>query len=94
MPSALASLERATTTPSLLESTTTGRPSSRGLNTRSHEDYVRVKDEVVRNGRSPFELRHPGRGAGVFFEELCDAMRRRGVESVTCAQALGAYGCA
>jgi hypothetical protein len=35
MPAAFASGERATTQPSLLDSTTTGQPSSRGSNTRS-----------------------------------------------------------
>ena len=35
MPNALASLERATTQPSLFESTTTGRSLRPGLNTRS-----------------------------------------------------------
>jgi hypothetical protein len=37
MPSALASLLRAITQPSLFDSTTTGRPRSSGWNTRSHE---------------------------------------------------------
>jgi hypothetical protein len=37
MPNSLASLERATATPSLLDNTTTGLPSSFGLNTRSQE---------------------------------------------------------
>ena len=37
MPSAFTSALRATTQPSLLDSTTTGLPSSRGLNTRSQE---------------------------------------------------------
>jgi len=37
MPRALASLERATAQPSLFESTTTGTPSRRGLNSRSQE---------------------------------------------------------
>ena len=37
MPSALASGLRAMTQPSLLESTTTGLPQSRGWNTASHE---------------------------------------------------------
>ena len=37
MPSALASFERAITQPSLFDSTMTGRPSSSGRKTRSHE---------------------------------------------------------
>jgi hypothetical protein len=37
MPSRFASSEREMTHPSLFDSTTTGRPSSRGANTRSHE---------------------------------------------------------
>ena len=37
MPSALASFDRATAQPSLLESTITGRPSSDGRKTRSQE---------------------------------------------------------
>jgi len=62
------------------------------LNTRSHEDYVQVKDEVVKNGRSPFELRFPGRGVAVFFEELCEAMARRNIRSQTCTEALASLG--
>ncbi len=37
MPSVLASFEREMTQPSLLDSTTTGRPSRSGRNNRSHE---------------------------------------------------------
>lgn len=64
------------------------------LNTRSHEDYVGVKDEIVKAGRSPFDLRFPGRGAGAFFEELCDRMRSREIRSYSCAEALAGLGCA
>src|SRR5450755_4247892 len=39
-PRSLASLLRAMQAPSLLESTTTGRPTSASWNTRSHETYM------------------------------------------------------
>lgn len=58
------------------------------LNTRSHEDYASVKNRVIDGGESPFELAFRGRGVRVFFEELCEAMRARRIDSVTCMDAL------
>jgi hypothetical protein len=62
------------------------------LNTRSHEDYGSVKDRVLK-GASPFELRFPGRGAGVFFEELCAEMSKKNQPSFACLDALAHFGC-
>jgi hypothetical protein len=58
------------------------------LNTRSHDDYTQVRARVVDEGISPFDLRASGRGVGVFFEELCEAVDRAGVRSVSCTEAL------
>lgn len=58
------------------------------LNTRSHEDYVKVKDDIVQGKASPFDLRFPGRGTATFFEELCEEMERHKVVSHTCSEAL------
>lgn len=63
------------------------------LNTRSHEDYCAVKDRVVKDGVSPFELRFPGRGVAVFYEELYAAIENSGTRSFTCSEALKHYGC-
>jgi len=58
------------------------------LNTRAPTDYTAVKDKIVREGVSPFELTYPGRGVRAFFEELCSAMREAAVTSATCTEAL------
>jgi hypothetical protein len=58
------------------------------LNTRSHDDYARVKHRIVDEGVSPFDLRFPGRGVGTFFEELCVALERNGQHSRSCSEAL------
>lgn len=58
------------------------------LNSNSPEQYARVKNRILSEGISPFELRSQGRGAGDFFEELCEAMERAGVRSHTCLEAL------
>ena len=50
MPSALASLERDTTHPSLPESTTTGRPSKSGRKTRSHETKKLLQSAKANTG--------------------------------------------
>jgi hypothetical protein len=60
------------------------------LNTRNHDDYTRVKQRIVDEGTSPFDLRFPGRGVSVFFEELCEALDRAGVRSVSCSEAVAA----
>jgi hypothetical protein len=63
------------------------------LNTRSHSDYEAVKVRVLQEGMSPFDLAVGGRGARVFFEELCDGMRRVSEGSYTCMEALRRFGC-
>lgn len=63
------------------------------LNTRSHEDYVAVKDLVVGQGQSPFAHSYPGTGARDFFGRLCSRMNQEGIRSYTCTEALHAYGC-
>lgn len=63
------------------------------LNTRTHEDYILIKDKIMAN-LSPFVLRYNGRGAAVFFEELCYEMTKYGQRSYTCSEALKIYGCA
>ena len=63
------------------------------INTRSHEDYSSVKDRLVKDGMSPFDLRFPGRGVAVFYEELCTAIENTGTRSFTCSEALEHYGC-
>lgn len=60
------------------------------LNTRQAGDYQAVKNRIVQEGVSPFDLAYPGRGARTYFEELCAAMQEAGVSSVTCAAALDA----
>lgn len=58
------------------------------LNTRTFSDYSSVKERIIQDGISPFDLRFAGRGVGQFFEELCEAMRSRDISSVSCADAL------
>ncbi|AKQ58014.1 polysaccharide deacetylase WbmS family protein [Bordetella hinzii] len=57
------------------------------LNTTSYEAYQDVKAAIGR-GEDPFSLRMPGRGVATYFNELCEAMDKRGVKSVTLSQAL------
>jgi hypothetical protein len=64
------------------------------LNTKSHEDYGKVKDKILGGGASPFDLRGPGRGTAEFFAELCSAMREAGERSHSCLEALEHYGAA
>jgi hypothetical protein len=63
------------------------------LNTRSHEDYVAVKELVVTQGQSPFDHAFPGKGTRDFFTRLCSRMREEGIRSHTCSEVLHAYGC-
>lgn len=63
------------------------------LNTRSPDDYSSVKEEIIKDGTSPFQLRFPGEGAGHFFEKLCDRMRAADVVSLSCSDALRVLGC-
>jgi hypothetical protein len=63
------------------------------LNTRAHEDYQAVKDKIVRDGVSPFDVTFPGRGVRTFFQELCSAMRERKQISYTCSEALDRLAC-
>jgi hypothetical protein len=63
------------------------------LNTRSHEDYVAVKDLIVTKGQSPFDHAYEGNGTRNFFERLCARMREKGLRSYTCSEVLEAYGC-
>ncbi len=65
-----------------------------GLNTRSYDDYSAVKDRILGDRKSPFELRFPGRGVRTFFAELCSAMRSAGEHSHSCWDALQLLGCA
>jgi hypothetical protein len=58
------------------------------LNTRTPQDYQQVKSRIIDDGVSPFDLSYSGRGARVYFEELCAEMRRAGVESMGCGDAL------
>jgi len=62
------------------------------LNTTCHEDYTRVKADIVAGKVSPFELGGDGRGSRVFFQELCDAMTSAGQRSYSCSEALAEYG--
>jgi hypothetical protein len=61
------------------------------LNTRTPDDYQSVKRRIVEDGVSPFELTFPGRGSRVYFQELCDAMRAAGQQSVSCSDALDSW---
>lgn len=63
------------------------------LNTKSHEDYVRVKHLVVNEGASPFDHSYPGDGVRTFFKRLCARMNEEGLRSYSCAEALQKYGC-
>lgn len=63
------------------------------LNTRSHEDYAAVKEQVVMHGRSPFDYAFPGRGARDFFMRLCTRMHEEGIRSYSCSEVLETYGC-
>ena len=61
------------------------------LNTKSHEEYSAVKERILGDGVSPFELRTAGRGTAEFFGDLCTAMRLSGERSYACVEALESY---
>lgn len=61
------------------------------LNTRTAEDYQRVKAAIVDHGASPFDLAVDGSGTRTFFEELCVRMVDAGLASRGCSDALDAY---
>lgn len=63
------------------------------LNTRDHMDYSLVKDKIIKDGISPFDLAFAGRGVRSFFLELCSAMRDGGCRSYSCWSALEHLGC-
>ena len=63
------------------------------LNTRSHEDYVRIKERVVNLGESPFAHAYPGEGVRTFFKRLCTRMNEEGLRSYSCLDALHHYRC-
>jgi hypothetical protein len=63
------------------------------LNTRNHSDYVTVKERIVNDRVSPFELAFRGRGVRSFFLELCSAMGDHGCYSNGCWDALEKLGC-
>lgn len=61
------------------------------LNTRTPDDYRAVKNKIIEENVSPFDLTFSGRGTRVFFEELCQAMRDGGNVSLTCSKALDVW---
>jgi hypothetical protein len=63
------------------------------LNTRSQEDYISVKELVVTQGQSPFDLAFHGDGVRTFFARLCSRMQEEGIRSYSCTEALRTYGC-
>jgi hypothetical protein len=63
------------------------------LNTRDHSDYLTVKDQIINEGISPFELSFQGRGVRTFFQELCSTMQQHGIYSQGCWDALEKLGC-
>jgi len=60
------------------------------LNTRTPDDYRRMKDHVVSGDASPFDLAVAGRGARSYFTELCVAMAAAGIGSVSCSDVVDA----
>lgn len=63
------------------------------LNTRNHTDYGDVKDKIIQDRISPFELAFSGRGTRTFFLELCSAIQHFGHRSMGCWSALKLLGC-
>jgi len=63
------------------------------LNTRDDSDYMTVKERIVNDVVSPFELSIQWRRARTFVLELCSAMEDRGHYSQKCWDALGKLGC-
>ena len=61
------------------------------LNTGKPDDYVAVKERILNEGVSPFDLRFPGRGTREFFVELCSAMEKVGERSRGCFEAIEYY---
>jgi hypothetical protein len=61
------------------------------MNSRSPDDYQEVKGRVIQGGVSPFDVAFEGRGSRVFFEELCETMRKHDIESFSCAEALDSW---
>lgn len=58
------------------------------LNTRNLDGYSSVKELIINKKASPYDLRFNGKGSGVFFEQLCEAMIRSNQRSYTCTEAL------
>lgn len=63
------------------------------LNTRSHDDYVKVKSRVVDLGESPFANSYAGEGVRTFFTRLCERMNEEKARSFSCLEALRHFGC-
>jgi hypothetical protein len=61
------------------------------LNTRTSDDYQAVKEQIIKNGKSPFDLAFSGRGARTFFTELCNAMAQNDKYSNSCIDALNVF---
>lgn len=60
------------------------------LNTTSYDGYQNVKAAIAR-GEDPHDLRMPGRGVAIYFQELCEAMDKAGVASEGLGDALDSY---
>lgn len=61
------------------------------LNTRTSDDYQAVKEQIIKDGKSPFDLAFSGRGARTFFIELCNAMAQNENYSNSCIDALNFF---
>ena len=61
------------------------------LNTYEHASYLAVREKIVKDNCSPFDLRSNKRGVAVFFEELCSAIVNSGRRSYTCTEALECF---
>lgn len=58
------------------------------LNTNNSKSYSDVREKIINNHVSPFDIRNKGRGVDDFFKELCSLIEQSGQRSFSCIEAL------
>lgn len=54
------------------------------LNTSDRQDYAKIKDALLSENKSPFDLAFSGKGTRTFFEFLLDKMKASNISSRKC----------
>lgn len=61
------------------------------LNTPNFGYYQTIKDDLLSRRKDPWQLRSGDYGTANFYEDLCEAMDKKGIKSVSLCEALDAY---